>query len=75
MVDLDMRDLYLKDITLIGSTAWDEPVFPRLVQLIETGQIRPLLHKTFPLDQIVAAQQEFLLKKHFGNFVLIPPPL
>ena len=73
MVDLDMRDLYLKDITLIGSTAWDEPVFPRLVQLIETGQIRPLLHKTFPLDQIVAAQQEFLLKKHFGNFVLIPP--
>lgn len=73
LVDLDMRDLYLKDITLIGSTAWDEPVFPRLIHLIETGAIEPLLHKTFPLDAIVSAQKEFLQKQHIGNFVLIPP--
>ena len=73
IVDLDMRDLYLKDISLIGSTAWDEMVFPRLVQLIEAGTIKPLLDRTYPLDQIVVAQEEFLLKRHFGNFVLIPP--
>ena len=30
IVDLDMRDMYLKDISLIGTTAWDEPVFPIL---------------------------------------------
>jgi hypothetical protein len=23
----DMRDFYLKDLTLIGCPAWDEPVF------------------------------------------------
>ena len=73
LVDLDMRDLYLKDITLIGSTTWDEPVFPRLIHLIETGAIRPLLYKTYPLEQIVEAQKEFLKKQHIGNFVLIPP--
>lgn len=73
MVDLDMRDMYLKDITLIGCTAWDEPVFPNLVSYIERGEIRPLLAKTFALKEIVAAQKEFLKKKHFGNFVLIPP--
>jgi len=27
IVDLDMRDMYLKDITLLGTTAWDEVVF------------------------------------------------
>ena len=27
LVTLDMRDFYLKDLTLIGCTAWDEPVF------------------------------------------------
>jgi len=64
--------LYLKDIALIGSTAWDEPVFPRLIELIETGVLKPVLHKTFPLDQIVSAQKEFLKKQHIGNFVLIP---
>ena len=73
MVNFDMRDFYLKDLNLIGCTAWDEPVFPNLVGYIERGEIRPLVAKTFPLEQIAAAQQEFLEKKHFGNFVLIPP--
>lgn len=73
IVELDMRDMYLKDITLIGCTAWDEPVFPDLVSYIERGEIRPLVAKVFPLKDIVRAQQEFLEKTHFGNFVLVPP--
>jgi NADPH:quinone reductase-like Zn-dependent oxidoreductase len=73
MVTFDMRDFYLKDLTLIGCTAWDEPVFPDLVSYIERGEIRPLLAKTFPLQDIVAAQREFLEKRHVGNFVLLPP--
>jgi NADPH:quinone reductase-like Zn-dependent oxidoreductase len=73
IVDLDMRVFYLKDLTLIGCTGWDEPVFPSLISYIERGEIRPLLANTFPLEQIVAAQQEFLKKSHVGNFVLIPP--
>jgi len=72
-VELDMRDLYLKDLTLIGCTAWDEPVFSNLVSYIEKGEIKPLLAKTFPLNKIVEAQKEFTEKKHVGKFVLVPP--
>jgi NADPH:quinone reductase-like Zn-dependent oxidoreductase len=75
LVTLDMRDFYLKDLTMIGCTAWDEPVFPNLVAYIENGEIRPLLAKTFPLERIADAQREFTEKKHVGKFVLIPPPL
>ena len=75
LVALDMRVLYLKDLRLIGSTAWDEPVFPRLIGCVERGEIRPLVAKTFPLDQIALAQAEFIEKKHVGNFVLVPPAL
>jgi NADPH:quinone reductase-like Zn-dependent oxidoreductase len=75
MVELDMRDMYLKDITLIGCTAWDEPVFPNLIGYIERGEIQPLVAKSFPLKEIADAQREFLKKTHFGNFVLIPPPI
>lgn len=75
LVELDMRTFYLKDLTLIGCTAWDEPVFPNLVSYIERGEIRPLVAKTLPLEQIADAQREFLEKNHVGNFVLIPPPL
>jgi NADPH:quinone reductase-like Zn-dependent oxidoreductase len=73
MVNMDMRDFYLKDLQLIGCTSWDEPVFPNLVRYIEAGEIRPLVAKTYPLADIVLAQQEFLKKTHFGNFVLVPP--
>ena len=75
LVTLDMRTFYLKDLTLIGCTAWDEPVFPNLIGYIERAELRPLVAKTFPLEQIVQAQREFLEKAHVGKFVLLPPPL
>jgi NADPH:quinone reductase-like Zn-dependent oxidoreductase len=75
LVELDMRTLYLNDLTLFGSTAWDEPVFPSLVSYIERGEIRPLVARTFPLERIADAQRAFLEKKHVGKFVLIPPAL
>ena len=74
LVELDMRVFYLKDLTLIGCTAWEEPVFPNLVSYIERGEIRPLLAATWPLEQIATAQEAFLKKAHIGNFVLIPAP-
>ena len=73
LVTLDMRTFYLNDLTLIGTTAWDEPVFPNLVSYIERGEIKPLVAKTFPLERMADAQREFLEKKHVGNFVLVPP--
>ena len=73
IVSLDMRTFYLKDITLVGCTAWDEPVFPNLIGYIERGEIKPLVAATFPLERIADAQREFLLKRHVGKFVLVPP--
>ncbi len=72
IVDLDMRDLYLKDITLVGCTGWDAPVFPNLVSYIEKGEIKPLLAGTYPLREIAQAQQDFQEKRHIGKIVLVP---
>ena len=72
IVSLDLRDFYLKDLNLIGCTAWDEPVFGNLVSYVEQNRIKPLVAKTFSLEEIVQAQQEFLEKKHVGKFVLVP---
>ena len=58
-VRLDMCDLYLKDLSLLGCIAWDEPVFPNLVSYIERREIRPLLAKVFPLCRIADAKANF----------------
>ena len=73
VVSMDMRQFYLKDLNLIGCTAWDEPVFPNLMGYIERCEIKPLVAGSFPLKDIVKAQKLFLQKKHVGNYVLVPP--
>jgi NADPH:quinone reductase-like Zn-dependent oxidoreductase len=73
LVNLDMRTFYLRDLTLIGCTAWDEPVFPNLIAYIERGEIKPLLARTYPLSEIAQAQADFMRKQHVGKLVLLPP--
>ena len=73
MVELDVRTLYLKDLSLIGCTFQEEVVFTNLVSYIERGEIKPLVSKTYPLSEIDQAQTDFLDKKFTGKLVLIPP--
>jgi NADPH:quinone reductase-like Zn-dependent oxidoreductase len=70
IVDLDLRTLYLKDLCLVGCTALEPQVFSNLVTYIERGEIKPLIAATFPLTEIVAAQEAFLTKCHVGKIVL-----
>jgi NADPH:quinone reductase-like Zn-dependent oxidoreductase len=73
IVEMDLRKFYLKDLTLFGCTLQDPGVFPNLISYIERGEIKPLVARQFPLQDIVSAQQEFLSKNHFGKIILIPP--
>ena len=73
LVELDVRTLYLKDLTLFGCTFQEDEVFENLVSYIERGEIRPVVAKTFPLSEIRRAQTEFLAKTFTGKLVLVPP--
>lgn len=70
MVDLDVRTLYLKDLSIYGCTVLEPEVFGNLVRLIETGAIKPLMAATFPLKEINAAQATFADKAYTGKIVL-----
>ena len=67
IVELDLRTLYLKDLTLIGSTRQDPRVFTDLVSYIEAGEIHPVVAETYPLRDLRAAQEAFLEKSHMGK--------
>ena len=71
-VALDLRTLYLRDIRLIGCTAWDEAVFPNLIGYIQRHEIRPVVAACYPLHDMAQAQQDFLAKRHTGKLVLVP---
>jgi NADPH:quinone reductase-like Zn-dependent oxidoreductase len=71
IVDLDLRTLYLKDLALIGCTVLEPEVFPNLIGYIERGEIRPLIAARYKMQDIVAAQEDFLAKRHVGKIVLL----
>lgn len=73
IAQIDVRTLYLKDLTLFGCTFQEDEVFANLIAYIEAGDIRPVVARAYPLAEIGHAQQDFLAKKHTGKLVLIPP--
>lgn len=70
IVELDIRTLYLKDLTFFGCTIIESQVFPNLIKRIEKKEIKPLISKVFNLEDIIKAQKYFLTKKHIGKIVL-----
>ena len=72
MVTLDLRSLYLCDLTFTGSTVVPSDVFRDVVGYIERGEIGPVLAAAWPLSELRAAQRAFIDKRHVGNIVVVP---
>lgn len=70
LVELDVRTLYLKDLSFFGCTVLEPEVFPNLVKCIEEKKIKPIVAQTFSLQEVAAAQDTFLKKDHVGKIVL-----
>lgn len=71
-VPLDLRTVYLKHLEIIGSTLGTHQEFSDLVSYIEAGKLKPLLARTYPLENIKQAQSDFKKKQFFGKLVIIP---
>jgi len=71
MVGLDLRRLYLKDLTLLGCTAQSLEGFLALVKHIERGEIRSLIAGEYPLRDLVTAPKAFVEKQHIGKLIVV----
>ncbi|MEM0907902.1 MAG: alcohol dehydrogenase family protein [Pseudomonadota bacterium] len=70
IVSLDVRDLYLKDLTMLGSTLQSDTIFTDLIAIVEAGEISPLVSAVYPFEALQKAQEAFLEKSHVGKIVL-----
>jgi NADPH:quinone reductase-like Zn-dependent oxidoreductase len=70
LVELDLRTVYLADLTLSGVTVTPPGLFRDLVDYIERGEIRPFVAATYPLEAAREAQAAFMEKRHVGKVVL-----
>ena len=73
VVSVDWRQLYLKQLSLLGVTMGTAADAQTIVQHIEAGRLRPLLAGTFALQDMAQAQQVFAQRTHVGSWVIVPP--
>jgi len=71
VVALDLRRLYLRQRTLIGSTMHTPADFRRLAEIARNGGVQPMVAATFPLTEIAAAQERFVERDFIGKLVLV----
>lgn len=71
-VCLDVRSLYLRNLRLVGSTMHTPTHFAALVGLAREGRLRPVVARTYPLEEAPQAQVELEARRHVGKLVLLP---
>lgn len=72
VISLDLRRLYLHNISLIGSSMHTPKHFTRLADAARTGSVHPRVAARYPLTDIHAAQREFDRGVHTGKIVILP---
>ena len=71
-VNLDVRRLYLANLSLVGSTMHTPRIFDLLVEVARQGIVRPVVAATYRLDEVAEAQAQLALRRHVGKLIVVP---
>jgi NADPH:quinone reductase-like Zn-dependent oxidoreductase len=71
-VSIDLRTLFYKSISLLGSTMGSKGELFRVLDLVERGQLKPVLDRVLPLAEAVKGHELLTNRASFGNVVLTP---
>jgi NADPH:quinone reductase-like Zn-dependent oxidoreductase len=69
-VKMDLRFLYIRQQSILGSTMGSRGDLVRIMQLVEAGKLRGVVDRVFPFTEVAQAHQHLEGGKHFGKVVL-----
>jgi len=69
---LDLRHVYSKNLKIIGTNLGSITELRTVLDYLVTGQLRPVVDRTFPLSNARAAVQYVLDRKNKGKVLLVP---
>lgn len=68
--DLNLGELFGKNLTIMGVTRANHSSMARLVKLAGEGKLDPALWRTYPLDEAAEAHRQMDERQHSGKIVL-----
>jgi NADPH:quinone reductase-like Zn-dependent oxidoreductase len=70
--EIDIRYIFGKQISIIGSTMGSHQDFHDLLDLLWSGKVKPVVHGVMPLSEGCEAYKMMEEGRHFGKIVLAP---
>jgi NADPH:quinone reductase-like Zn-dependent oxidoreductase len=70
--EIDIRFIFGKQISLIGSTMGSHQDFHDVMNLLWSGRLKPVIHRVMPLSEGREAYQMMEAGRQFGKIVLTP---
>jgi NADPH:quinone reductase-like Zn-dependent oxidoreductase len=67
---VDLRTLFARQLTIMGSYMGTKGELFRAARFFFSGQLTPIVDRTFPLADAAAAQRRLEASSHFGKIVL-----
>ena len=71
-VELELREVFTKRLTILGSYLGTGGRLPRLLGLFSRGGLTPVIDRTLPLEEAAEAHRALEGGQVFGNVVLTP---
>jgi NADPH:quinone reductase-like Zn-dependent oxidoreductase len=68
--EIDNRYMFAKHLSIIGSTMSTLSEFKEVMDLIVAGNLRPVIDKTYPLEEAAIAQERLWRNENFGKITL-----
>ena len=72
MGQINIRKMYQKQLTLMGSALGTTAELHTLVRLAEQGKLKPTIDRVLPLHQAAEAHRIMEAREHFGKICLVP---
>lgn len=68
----DLRYIWTREQTIIGSDGWTRANLLMLLDLVRTQKMRPVIDRVLPLEQAQAGEEAMERRDVFGKVILVP---
>ena len=69
-VEIDLRHLFFKQQSILGSTMGNFNNFQLIMDKIQNGNFKPFVDSVFPIEDVAKAHQKIENREHIGKVVL-----
>ena len=64
--------MWTRELDILGSDGWSRADLTELVSQVQSGELHPVIHATYPLSRIRDAVAELEDRRAVGKIVVVP---